>query len=412
MKNCMNDNKKLNQKEFREQKIVLLSLPTRAWLAFTSRCNLRCTHCPRGATNNQFLTSYDMDQEVFQRIEDDLLPSLNLCRIGGNNLGEQLCCLKWDEYVKKMTKYALRPWLITNGLLLTRKRIKTLVENDFLIDISIDGANAESYQRIRGANFNKLINNVIEIDSQRKKHENTNCQIAFAFTAFQENIKELPDLIELAAQIGVDKITTIHFMPMIEKQRLQSLFYHQTTANNVFGHAKKMADRLGIEILVPQAYPIHKLENEEKKYIDSSKDLSAKKTPSHHRHIKQCYHPWTSVSINQRGDVFPCCQSNYYMGNLKKNTFKQIWNNKRYQKLRKTVNSDHPAKDCKECPLRGNTLTGTDCANNEYFLRNINKKGFFQLGKIEHLGIKAFLKDNVFTKSIYPLLSYFYKKIQ
>ena len=97
MVNKLEENQSLNLKEFREQRIFLRSLPTRAWLSLTSRCNLKCAHCARGTVRNQYLHPYDMERDLFRKIENDLFSTLKLCRIGGNNLGEQLCYKMWDE---------------------------------------------------------------------------------------------------------------------------------------------------------------------------------------------------------------------------------------------------------------------------------------------------------------------------
>jgi MoaA/NifB/PqqE/SkfB family radical SAM enzyme len=37
------------------------------------------------------------------------------------------------------------------------------------------------------------------------------------------------------------------------------------------------------------------------------------------------------------------------MGDLRKDDFRTIWNNERYQELRKRVNTDDPLPDCKRC---------------------------------------------------------------
>jgi radical SAM protein with 4Fe4S-binding SPASM domain len=352
-----------------------------------------------------------MERELFQKLETDLFSTLKLCRIGGNNLGEQLCCEMWDEHFETFAKYSFIPWLITNGHLLTAKRIRKLVESECHIDISIDAATESKYWRIRGASLEKLIRNVHEIARERERQGKKKCRINFHFTAFQENINDLSDLLRIGAEIGIDQVTAIHFLPTTEEQRHQSLFYHQTTANEVFLEAKQLSEKLSIKLLIPQLYPIAKLSREENlsfKQINRS-FLSGSKSKV--MPVTKCIHPWKSVSINERGEVFPCCQSNLMMGTLQHSAFGDIWNNKRYQRLRKTVNSADPLKDCTECPLRGNTLTGTDCENNEYFLKSLNYQRSTKIGKQAYFYIKEFLNRNKFTKKIYPTLRYLYKRI-
>ena len=246
---------------------------------------------------------------------------------------------------------------------------------------------------------------------ERKRQGKKKCRINFHFTAFQENINDLPDLIRIGAEIGIDQVTAIHFLPTTEQQRNQSLFYHQTTANKVFLEAKQLSEKLNIRILIPQLYPIAKLSREENLSFKQTIRSPLSRNKSEVKPVNKCIHPWESVSINERGEVFPCCQSNLMMGTLQHSAFRDIWNNKRYRRLRKTVNSANPLKDCRECPLRGNTLTGTDCDNNEYFLTNLNYQRSNKIGKQAYFYIKEFLNKNRYTKKIYPTLRYLYKRI-
>ena len=49
---------------------------------------------------------------------------------------------------------------------------------------------------------------------------------------------------------------------------------------------------------------------------------------------KSCTHLFHSVSVTTEGKVFPCCwvtDKEYYFGDLKKDTFNEVWNNKKYK---------------------------------------------------------------------------------
>lgn len=49
------------------------------------------------------------------------------------------------------------------------------------------------------------------------------------------------------------------------------------------------------------------------------------------------------------GKVRPCCFTNEIMGDLKKQSFEQIWNGEPYQELRETVNTDKAPFECSRC---------------------------------------------------------------
>ena len=62
-----------------------------------------------------------------------------------------------------------------------------------------------------------------------------------------------------------------------------------------------------------------------------------------------CHYPYTSVQINENGDVHCCCHpwcSSYSFGNILKQSFKEIWNGERAQEFRKQFITDN-YKYCK-----------------------------------------------------------------
>ena len=90
--------KKLNLHGAGKDAIVLESRPFRAWVSLAGRCNLRCVHCPRSSYQEAPLDPPDMSLEIFNKLEENLFPFLKKCKIGGNNLGEQLLAEEWDHF--------------------------------------------------------------------------------------------------------------------------------------------------------------------------------------------------------------------------------------------------------------------------------------------------------------------------
>lgn len=370
------DNARLNQREADAGAEVLTSKPTRAWLSVTGKCNLLCTHCPRSLVDEMYLSSAEMTSDVFARVKQSLFPMLEFLRIGGNNLGEQLFAKSWPTFADEIKHGPFTPWLITNGQTLNRARIGDLVEAGYVIDISIDAASDAGYRQIRGASLTKLIDNVRAIvearDARATAGARPAAKVMFSFTAFADNIGELPGLVRLAAQLRVDEVVVTHYMPSFEGQRQQSLFYHQQTANTAFDEARAIARDAGLALRVPPNYRIKSLGHEAALRDRVRSRYPAAETPAPAGDaIPPCAHPWTSVSIDEKGQVFPCCQSNLLMGDLRTSSFEEIWNNRRYRKLRRTVNTAKALPDCRQCVLRGASFTSVDCDEPAFFLRNL-----------------------------------------
>ena len=71
-----NNNRKLNEKETKEGKIILRSKPRIFMIMLTAACNLRCIMCPR--PDSQDILPYD----IFRKIES-FYPYLELINWGG-----------------------------------------------------------------------------------------------------------------------------------------------------------------------------------------------------------------------------------------------------------------------------------------------------------------------------------------
>jgi radical SAM protein with 4Fe4S-binding SPASM domain len=65
----------------------------------------------------------------------------------------------------------------------------------------------------------------------------------------------------------------------------------------------------------------------------------------------KCYHPWQTCSINELGDVTPCCIYWRKMGSLKRESFESVWNSRRFRKLRCSINTPKPDPICYSCRL-------------------------------------------------------------
>ena len=62
-----------------------------------------------------------------------------------------------------------------------------------------------------------------------------------------------------------------------------------------------------------------------------------------------CYVPFLELDINTRGFVKACCISSEYLGNISQENLKDIWNNQKYNNLRKQfINNEKPTQ-CSVC---------------------------------------------------------------
>ena len=60
-----------------------------------------------------------------------------------------------------------------------------------------------------------------------------------------------------------------------------------------------------------------------------------------------CVSPWTTMYISPTGCVYPCL--NYYVGNIREQPFRELWNSERYRQYRKRLLRDGQFPDCVGC---------------------------------------------------------------
>lgn len=322
--------------------------PTNAWLALTNQCNLRCAHCSIRYDENKPTELIEFSDKAFGRFVAEILPHLKTLKLGGNNLGEQLKTSNWSERIAPLLASDARLTLQTNGLLLTPDLVEQLVAGGAEFDISIEGPDAASYSLIRGDHFDRMLSSVGMISEAQARHPESGARVVFSYAMFADNVRRLPDVIRLAAERHVDAVAAMHLVPAWEEQRHQSLVYHRTLSNETIASARVTAEELGVELIAPLPFDSGTMSR-------NAVELAARETDDG---LKPCMHPWTSVSVNEKGEVTPCCNAYMVMGNLNNSSFDQIWTGGKYRKLRDSVNSDKPPVNCRTCVLRD--YEGTD----------------------------------------------------
>lgn len=394
-------NQNMEQASSTQRQKKLVPLPSFAWIAVTNRCNLKCAHCQREFLKEQGLIKpQDMPWQIFNKLEAELFPHLKRIQFGGNNFGEPLLASNWDCYFERANKYNICISIISNATLLNPKRIKAMVDSGGEFNFSLEGITKKSYETIRGCKFEKFLNMVKETCLEKIKMSESGARVNLGFTVSQNNISEITRLIRTAVQLGADRITVTHFFPWKESQRQQSLVYHKELANKMLGKAKKLARELDLKVDLPKPFRIFK--NQDKPILPGVRSLSP------------CYHPWKSVSVNEKGDVMPCCATSVVLGNLKRSSFSEIWNGHKYKKLRETVNSSRPLSFCRSCSIRGIDLRSTDplffCSDESIILDAIgldrNTKSFpLMLRKL-----KNYLWKTSWGRKLIPYLMELYRR--
>ncbi len=190
----------------RDQVIEKKSIKKRPWRLFQVEsaiaCNLKCIMCPWREMAKRAENRGLMTPAVWEAIRPYLDRVQSVDFTGG---GEPLLQPKLAEWIADATKAGCETGFLSNGLLLTQDKLTTILEAGVdWICISMDGANAEMYNKIRvGSDFDRVFENVANIAKLRNGHLP---KIMINFVLMDINAHQMEEIVQLAANLGIDQV--------------------------------------------------------------------------------------------------------------------------------------------------------------------------------------------------------------
>lgn len=318
-------NSELNIKELESGKTTLESYPRRLVFELTNACNLNCVMCGRNAADFK-PTVFDM--EVFKSFEPlmDIVEEVTLM-----GWGEPTIHPHFNEMLEIINRHSARKYFCSNGMNL--KKIKNAIF-DYNVDVfavSLDGATDETNSRIRrGSKIDVITQDLKDIVQIRNERGLKYPWINFVFCAMRSNLHELPDLVRLAAEIGIDEVKVVYLTVFGEDLLDESLWGHEKEVAEVFEEACRLGEELGIALKLPHLM---------------GEDEAGDKLH------KDCFVSWRDFFLGSDGYVRPCMSTPVQFFKYdKEKPFMEIWNADEYKNYRAIVNDrekmDNPCRRC------------------------------------------------------------------
>ena len=292
----------------------------------TTGCNFRCTMCQVSSPN---FVSKNLDFEMFKKTIED---NKQLLKIKLQGMGEPLVNSKFFDMVDFASKRGIVSEITTNGSLLNEANIVKLFNSNLSrITISIDGATSETFEKIRvKSNFNEVVRNCKNLVKHFKK-KIIRPEISAWCVIQNDNVSEFNKVYELCREIGFDKLTYQFYLSGWGKDEW-----------NIINKNKRI-DIKNIKDQIKEVQIKGSKEGMEVNIFDENL-LSFS---------RQCVWPWESSYISKTGDVVPCCiigdEKVVSFGNIKDNSFKEIWNSEKYKNFKKDIKNNKIPDYCKNC---------------------------------------------------------------
>ena len=302
----------LISKAIRSSKIY--GLPMALSIEPTTACNLGCPECPSGLKQFSRKTG-NLSISLNKKIIDEL--SDNLTYINYYFQGEPYINPHFFDFVSYANSKKIFCASSTNGHFLNDENCKKTVESGLKrLIISIDGNNQESYEVYRKkGQFKKVIEGTNNIIKWKKKLKSNYPHIIYQFLVVKTNEHLIDKMKSLSSEIGVDefRIKTAQFYNFKNGNKL-------IPENDKYSRYTKTANGQ------------YKLKN---------------KMSNH------CWRMWSSAVITVDGGIVPCCfdkDAKHKLGDVKKNKFSEIWQNKSYNIFRNQIFIDRSQIEiCKNC---------------------------------------------------------------
>ncbi len=310
---------------------------------FTNRCNLACHHCYSYADPN---SKDALSTEFIQNSIKDLKKAgVRFVIFSG---GEPLIRKDIFDIASKMRDEGIVTYLSTNGLYITDKNAKKIIEKFNYIGISIDGIK-EIHDRFRGLSgaYEGAIKGI-------KTIQDNGGNAGIRFTMTKETEGSFYEIFKLSEEIGVDKLYLSHLV-----------------------YSGRGLDNLKIDITKEKRIEfVHYIIDKAFEYYENGKDIDivtgnmemdailllekfSKRYPDKKEQMLQRLKAWGGNSagvrlgnIDWEGRVKPDPFFPFFIGDMKEKSFDEIWldeENEILTKLRKKPREI--SGKCKECAV-------------------------------------------------------------
>lgn len=340
------------------QEEILQSFPVYVGISTGDRCNLNCIFCVQ-RDSYQSKKYFDISIHDFIELIEPLCFA-NCIQIQG--WGEPLLNPDFEKIFDFVAAYhkGARIGFNTNGTLLNKKWANKLTSTDNVhINISLNASSRETYKHIMNADcFDLVKKNINYLIKLREMRKSKNPEISISMVGMSQNISELPELVNLSANLGVECVILRDLMMLRPELETDSLCHHFEKSTQALKKALDISNNRKIKLETsefPLDYFIRDRTNFDWKQ-PSEKSIQCNNSPCRedlslnpNNSEIYCFEPWTSFRVDSSGNVRVCCYSKINMGNLFEQSFSEIWNGDLYRYYRKYVNTQTPPTDCSNC---------------------------------------------------------------
>ncbi len=286
-------------------------------LDITYRCPLKCMHC--------YIDHRNKDELSIKEIEKLLIDACKLNALFVTYSGGEVFARDdFDEILSITYKHKFSIKIITSGYLIGEREAKVLKKyNVISVGVSLYSLNPVTHDRITGikGSFERTMNAI-------KFLKEYGLSIVIKTSIMRDNYKDYPELLKWVKRQGKNVFAQYDMVitPTMEQRRgVRELNIPYEEKKRLYNKIKDIEDKREVKF--------EELEDTERIRVG--------------KESVTCYAGITGLYISPDGKVYPCVEWNELLGDLRRESLIDIWNNSEKLKLIQNLR----VKDYKKCIL-------------------------------------------------------------
>lgn len=345
-----------SEEELAARESELSATPRNLEVASTNVCNINppCVQCWKHvdpAHGYMKRDAFHMPKELIRRLS----PWIGRAdQVSLHGIGEPLAHPQLFDSVRHAGPET-EVVFVSNALLLSDTRIDKILDHGVgTIDFSLDAATPETFRKIRHNDFEAAVDGIRRLRDARNARGLSRPRICLNMCLMRENVHEVPLFVELAHELGAASAHLFHMNKGASYRYDWFDYEEQHCENDPVAHDAAIeegfarAEELGVNLSMSGRRSLQfegsaptNFYNEE---IDAGRFF--------------CSKPWTSMLVQNSGDVYNCCWQDRPLGNLHQTSLWSIWNGATMQAIRESTAAGQPHPHCVNssgnlCPYLG-----------------------------------------------------------
>lgn len=319
------------------------------YFRLTPLCNLRCVMCgqrgEKGVLKGVFAAEESkkiVPLETYMRLVDEIKHKGPTIYLWG---GEPFLYPDLFPLVEYMKDAGLPVSVNTNGTLLAQNAEKIVKEQWHAIFVSLDGFE-ETNDRIRGeGSYRRAVEGFDAINREKRRQGSHLPHMGIVSTVNNLNYRDLYRLAEAAQGFGLSwhifNLGTYTNKAIVEKQRIFMREKLDTEISCLQGYDTGYNEGIDGHELYDILTRIHAMETHHP--IITVPALNPEKIDTYYGELgipvrTHCSVPWSQANIDYDGGVYFCADyTDYKLGNIKDESFFDVYNGERARRFRNTL---------------------------------------------------------------------------